>query len=375
VYTRVIPENLGLFCWSSNDSQVEVVELICALRLKCPRTVQCHKSVIVSLLRTGMNESERSKTLYLIHSARNLSKRRLFVPTIRAFSLCIALYLTAASSVSAQIQPRPTRPPEVAVPNKNRPIGLGSIARELAAELSGIGCRKVVVMDFWGSDASWSPLSSWLADHFSTAIRSSGYPIEVVDRAQLLISLGANGLSHVIGSSLEIEQVANSLGADTLVQGTYGSAEHGIGVTLHAYRVTDPRHENPDEAYARDAELRGKIPMQKIAILVPLPPDASKKYLFSGEGGVSFPECVYCPNPQFSDAAKKSKRQGTVLLGAIITAEGSVTQVTVVKSLGSGLDERAIECVKEWRLRSAVDADGKPVSIPTPLEVVFRLNP
>ena len=132
---------------------------------------------------------------------------------------------------------------------------------------------------------------------------------------------------------------------------------------------------HPDDAYARDAELRGKIPMQKIAILVPLPPDASKKYLFSGEGGVSFPECVYCPNPQFSDAAKKSKRQGTVLLGAIITAEGSVTQVTVVKSLGSGLDERAIECVKEWRLRSAVDADGKPVSIPTPLEVVFRLNP
>jgi TonB family protein len=313
--------------------------------------------------------------LYLIPSARNLSKRRLFVPTIRAFSLCIALYLTAASSVGTQIQPRPTRPPEVAVPNKNRPIGLASIARELAAELSGIGCRKVVVMDFWGSDASWSPFSSWLADQFSTAIRSSGYPIEVADRAQLLIRLEANGLSQEIGSRVEILRVANSLGADTLVQGTYGSAEHGIGITLHAYYVTDPRHANPDDAYARDAEVRGKIPMREIAIVVPLPPDASKKYLFSGEGGISSPECVYCPNPQFSAEAKKIKLQGTVLLDAIITAEGSATQITVVKGLGHGLDEHAIECVKEWRLRPAIEADGNPVSIPAPLEVVFRLNP
>ena len=229
------------------------------------------------------------------------------MPTIRAVSSCVALSLIAALSVGAQIQPRPTRPPEVAAPNHNRPIGLASIAHELAKELSSIGCRKVVVMDFWGSDASWSPFSSWLADQFSTAIRSSGYPIEVVDRAQLLISLGANGLSQVIGSSLEIFQVANSLGADTLVQGTYGSAEHGIGVTLHAYHVTDPGYANPDEGNARDAEVRGKIPMQEIAIVVPLPPDASKKYLFSGEGGVSSPACLYCPNPQFSAEAKKVK--------------------------------------------------------------------
>ena len=63
--------------------------------------------------------------------------------------------------------------------------------------------------------------------------------------------------------------------------------------------------------------------MQEIAIVVPLPPDASKKDFFSGEGGVSSPECVYCPNPQFSAEAEEIKLQGTVLLDAIITAEGS----------------------------------------------------
>jgi hypothetical protein len=53
------------------------------------------------------------------------------VPTIRALSLCIAMYLTAVSSVGAQIQPRSTHPPEVAVSDKNRPIGLASIGSDL----------------------------------------------------------------------------------------------------------------------------------------------------------------------------------------------------------------------------------------------------
>ena len=295
--------------------------------------------------------------------------------TIRALSLCLTLQLAAALPVGAQIPPRPTRPPEVAVPNHNRPIGLAPIAHELAKELSSIGCSKVVVTDFWGPDASWAPFSSWLADQFSTALRGSGYPIAVVDRSRLLVSLGANGLSEQdeLGTSIELLRVANSLGADTLIQGTYGSAANGIGVTLHAYHVRDHAYMNPDESGTQVAEIRGKIPMQEIAIVVPLPPDASKKYLVPGEGGVGSPACIYCPNPQFSAEATKSKLQGTVLLDATITAEGSVTQVTVLKGLGHGLDEQAIECVKGWRLRPAIDADGRPVSVRNPLEVVFRL--
>ena len=244
-----------------------------------------------------MNESELAEALYLVHSSRNLFARRFLVSTIRALSLCLTLQLAAALPVGAQIQPRPTRPPEVAVPNHNRPIGLAPIAHELAKELSSIGCSKVVVTDFWGPDASWAPFSSWLADRFSTALRGSGYPIAVVDRSRLLVSLGANGLSEQdeLGTSIELLRVANSLGADTLIQGTYGSAANGIGVTLHAYHVRDHAYMNPDESGTQVAEIRGKIPMQEIAIVVPLPPDASKKYLVPGEGGVGSPACIYCP--------------------------------------------------------------------------------
>ena len=137
------------------------------------------------------------RALYLVRAWRNLFAQRFFVPTIRALYLCLVLNLVGALSVGAQTQPRPTLPPEASASNHNRPIGLASIAHELAAELSGIHCRKVVVMDFWGSDASWSPsvLRGWRTSFLQllgvlvTQSRwFSGH------RAQLLISLRANGV-------------------------------------------------------------------------------------------------------------------------------------------------------------------------------------
>ena len=55
----------------------------------------------------------------------------------------------------------------------------------------------------------------------------------------------------------------------------------------------------------------------------------------AGTGGYGSPACLYCPQPQFSDEAVKAKYQGTVLLVAIITADGRATDIRVAKGLGS----------------------------------------
>lgn len=93
----------------------------------------------------------------------------------------------------------------------------------------------------------------------------------------------------------------------------------------------------------------------------------------AGTGGYGIPACLYCPNPQFSDDAVKAKYQGTVLLMAVITADGRATNIRIAKSLGMGLDEKAIEAVRTWRFRPAVGPDGKASAVTTPIEVVFRL--
>jgi TonB family protein len=96
-------------------------------------------------------------------------------------------------------------------------------------------------------------------------------------------------------------------------------------------------------------------------------------YFRPGTGGVGYPACIYCPNPKFSDEARKAKYQGTVTLQAVITPDGRGIQIQVVKGLGLGLDEEAIEAVKGWRFKPATGPDGKPVATITDIEVTFRL--
>jgi len=92
-----------------------------------------------------------------------------------------------------------------------------------------------------------------------------------------------------------------------------------------------------------------------------------------GTGGVGYPSCIYCPEPQYSEDARKAKYQGTVVLQAVITADGRATNVEIVKGPGLGLEEKALESVRTWRFKAAVGPNGRPVATVTLLEITFRL--
>jgi periplasmic protein TonB len=95
---------------------------------------------------------------------------------------------------------------------------------------------------------------------------------------------------------------------------------------------------------------------------------------FSGLHGrnVTQPVLLSRKDPEYSDEARKVKLQGTVILGIEVNAAGQVTNVVVLRSLGLGLDERAIEAVRQWKFRAGT-MDGKPVSTRATVEVNFRL--
>ncbi len=92
-----------------------------------------------------------------------------------------------------------------------------------------------------------------------------------------------------------------------------------------------------------------------------------------GRGGVGYPACDYCPDPKYSEEARKAKYQGTVLLEVIVTPEGRATNIRVIKGVGLGLDEKAIEAVRTWIFKPAIGPNGKPVAVRVPIEVTFRL--
>lgn len=89
-------------------------------------------------------------------------------------------------------------------------------------------------------------------------------------------------------------------------------------------------------------------------------------------GGVSAPVPILKVEPEYSEEARKAKFQGTVLLAIVVDEDGRTRNIRVVRSLGMGLDEKAIEAVSKWRFRPGYK-DGKPVPVQANVEVNFRL--
>lgn len=89
-------------------------------------------------------------------------------------------------------------------------------------------------------------------------------------------------------------------------------------------------------------------------------------------GGVSSPTLVYKVEPEYSEEARKAKFQGTVVLQVVVDDQGRPTNLKVVRPLGLGLDEKAIEAVQKWKFRPGYK-DGKPVPVIATIEVNFRL--
>jgi len=89
-------------------------------------------------------------------------------------------------------------------------------------------------------------------------------------------------------------------------------------------------------------------------------------------GGVSAPVLLQKTEPEYSEEARKAKHQGTVMLYVQIDPSGHATNVKVIKSLGLGLDEKAMEAVAKWKFQPG-KKDGKPVTVEATIEVNFRL--
>ena len=89
-------------------------------------------------------------------------------------------------------------------------------------------------------------------------------------------------------------------------------------------------------------------------------------------GGVSAPRAIYQPDPEYSEEARKAKYQGTVVLWMIVGPDGRARDIRIQRSVGMGLDEKAIEAVKTWKFEPA-RKDGHAVAVQINVEVSFRL--
>ena len=89
-------------------------------------------------------------------------------------------------------------------------------------------------------------------------------------------------------------------------------------------------------------------------------------------GGVSAPVVLFKPEPEFSEEARKAKVSGNVLVYLQIDADGHPQHVRVLRGIGLGLDEKALEAVSHYRFRPAME-NGHPVAVEMNVEVNFQI--
>lgn len=95
--------------------------------------------------------------------------------------------------------------------------------------------------------------------------------------------------------------------------------------------------------------------------------------LYRVGGGISAPVPLNDVEAEFSDEARRAKYQGVCLVALIVDAQGMPQNVHVIRPLGMGLDEKAIEAVRKYRFKPAMKDGKTPVPVPITVEVNFRL--
>jgi periplasmic protein TonB len=94
--------------------------------------------------------------------------------------------------------------------------------------------------------------------------------------------------------------------------------------------------------------------------------------VFAMGHGITAPRAIYDPEPEYSDEARRVKHQGVVILSLVVDQQGRPRDIHVARSLGMGLDQKAIEAVTKWKFSPGMK-DGIPVAVRVNIEVSFRL--
>jgi TonB family protein len=268
------------------------------------------------------------------------------------------VWLAASVPLRAQIAPAPADPAVV------------NLARRIAEPLEKKHVTRVFVADLRGPEGQEHPVGKQLADLLSASLQRNFPGLQVLDRPE---GVGIAEGHEDLGSQFQpvvLKQerdLARRLGANVVVGGNFAKLQQGIGISLYAkFSSGSP---------GLLGETNGLIPISDEmagASSNPIPSERSG-IARAGIGGTTFPSCIRCRPPDYTDEARAAKYQGVVVLEVTVTAGGRATHIAIVKGPGKGLDAKAVQAVSDWKFKPAVGPEGNPVAVVVPIEVTFRL--
>ena len=233
---------------------------------------------------------------------------------------------------------------------------------------------KVFVIDFSNaSDKQFSKLGSILADDFAQSLSGFASEFQVEDRKSFKAYLKNNWMRlDDLQNGAVCLTLARTMGGAGVVRGTMETdAKQGLRVILSIEGLGLAWTDELQLPLGEEMETLLKQP----AISYARAPEAIRTepgILQSGVNGVSLPVCVFCPSPDYTDLARDAKYRGTVELSVIVTKDGVVESVMVLKGAPFSLNDRAVDAVKKWKFKPA-KLHGQSVPVRVPVDIEFQL--
>ena len=169
-------------------------------------------------------------------------------------------------------------------------------------------------------------------------------------------------------------QPENAAEADSLFRGAMSaedpnSSDQAFTLEFYGRFLKDQnRSSEAEPIVARAVEIR----KARVATLGSKRAMAATTAAVKVGSGVTAPSLLSKVEPAYSDDARASKYQGTVILKIVVDTDGLAKDIQLVKSIGYGLDEKAVEAINLWTFKPGT-RDGQPVPVLATIEVNFRL--
>ncbi len=233
---------------------------------------------------------------------------------------------------------------------------------------------KILVIDFSNaSDKQFSKLGTLLADDLARSLSGYASGFQVQDRKAFSEYLKQNwmGLDDLQSEAVCLT-LARSMGGAGVVRGTIETdANQELRISLHIDGIGSDWSGDAQFSMTEALQQLLKEPATSFARspeAIPSEPGIHQP----GVDGASLPVCVFCPSPDYTDLAREAKYRGTVELSLIVTKEGAVNSVLVLKGAPFALTQKAIDAVQKWKFKPS-KFQGQSVPVRVPVDIEFQL--
>ncbi len=265
----------------------------------------------------------------------------------------------------------------VAAPAFAQQADLDALAAKVAQRISEQNKTVVVVVDFTLAGVE-HPLGAALTREFGAALRRAAPALKFVDAETLTQSAPNLGfLPMDLNNPLAAQAIALEAGAEVSVAGVLTSDGRRSSLGIH---ITDLKAEGDPFKPRLGAEIATiqmpitLTPDWEQLRKQPVPEQENGVYRVRASSTFSRPVCEKCPNAEYTKLARARSTEGIVSLLLTVTPEGETRDIAVLKRVGDGLTDAAVEAVKKWKFKPARLRNGTVIPARVKIDVTFRMQ-